>query len=338
MVKVLIDIRMRIHQCTVIILIGFSFILSLNSCSVKGQEILLPGKIAVELGVGLPNDTCIIYDGDKKHKFTLEKSGSRTFSGITWLNLVDAFLCMELIGNEEGTKFLHSNIVKVDINGNILDTIFQVHYPKSAGLLFMSGKDNKLLFLSSVTNENASVTEKFFNTPESMVIMDYNSRQILKTIDPIGALNLQLEESPWLPDENRFVYSITNARQVEIEGERPMEMADKPGVYLYDIDKGGSTLLVPDATYAICSPLSDEIAFMKDQKVGIYKLQDKSIRWLYDFTKSSVMHWTPDGNYIYIKEAKLLGHGSVEKLIRVSDGEEVPFKTVKHGYYAFTWK
>jgi hypothetical protein len=311
--------------------------LGINSCSLNGQEIVLPGKIAVELGVGTPNDTCIIYEGDKKYKFTLKKNGLRTFSGIAWLNKEDAFLCMELIENDERTKFLQSNIIKIDTKGNILDTIFQIQYPKSAGLLFVSGKDNRLLFRSSVTSENASVIE-IFNPQESIVIMDFKTRQILRTIDPIGALNLQLEESPWLPDENRFVYSITNANQVDVEGESLMREANKPGIYLYDIDKAASTLLLPDATHAICSPLHDAIAFMKDKKVGIFKLEDKSIKWLYNFTKSSVMHWTPDGNYIYILDYPNNGGRAKEKLIRVSDGEEVPFKTVKHGYYSFTWK
>lgn len=303
----------------------------------KGQEILLPGKIAVELGTGVPNDTCVIYDGDKVNKFVLNNTKLNFYKGLTWLNTEDAFLATQTIKNDKRTKNLQSNIVKIDLEGNIIDRIFESEYPQGVGLTHLSPKDSKLLFISSKAVENAGVI-RTWNRPQTMVIMDFKSKQVIKTLDPVGALHLGIDESPWLPDESHFVYSITNAREVEVRGESPMKMEEKPGVYLYDLSKGTNTLIAPDATHAMSSPVRDEIAFMKDGRIGIFKLNDNSIKWLFDFRKSSVMHWSPDGDYIYLLDYNYLGNGSEEKLIRVSDGEEVPFKKVKHGYYSYTWK
>ena len=120
---------------------------------------------------------------------------------------------------------------------------------------------------------------------------------------------------------------------------------ESAGIYVYDLETDEHTLLVPDGRFAIASPNSNKIAFMKEKSIWVLNLDDSTEMMLYQFRpkeKVPNMHWTPDGKYIYVVSFNYYGVSDLftsgEKLIEVSTGREVSFKKISHGFNPYTWK
>jgi len=322
--------------------ISLSILIFIFSCSVSEKEILLTGKIAVSSDRGY-----IIYDSgsEAKRKVYLQENNQFWHSSLLWLNTRDAFVGVEGIKTATGGT-LRSNVVHFDLSGNIVERIYDSKPNEIVGYAYPSWGDKLLLFTSSIRGDVKADPFQGISNNQSLVILDLKSKEVIKRIENIGvSSSLQFEESPWLYDEHRFVYSISGENKIT-NGGRIVNPVGKgsAGVYIYDLKTDQHLLLVPDGRFAIASPNRNQIAFMKEKSVRLLNLDDHSEKTIYDIgpkEKVPDIHWTPDGKYIYLVYFDYyLGDvfTSGEKLIEVSTGNELPFKKIGHGFAPYTWK
>jgi hypothetical protein len=168
---------------------------------------------------------------------------------------------------------------------------------------------------------------------------------LITKIERIGtSLTFELHESPWL-DEDRFVYSLSNEKQI-IVGDTGISslQGDASGIYIYNIITNQKMLLIPEARFAVCSPTDSRIGYIMDQTIWVMSLKDKSTETIFKVglqDRIINIHWTPDGKFMYIAYYKQndVGQGlREEKLIDIKTKNEVLFKKIGHGFRSYTWK
>jgi hypothetical protein len=318
--------------------------LNFNSCVMQETSKALPGKIAFR---NLMGSVCEIYeDSDSvKLKFKVRKDKKAEYDGFIWLNNRDYFLGTEYMPSLVREE-IKGNVAMFDLSGNLIERIYESRNGENVGFTYPSRNDKRLLFtIDTVGDIQANPLEGLMRM-QSIIVMDLQKKKIIKKIPNVGMVsNFDLCESPWLYDENRFVYSITSANKLVISGTtiNPVDEATE-GVYIYDISTDKKELLIPGGRFPIASPTSNQIAFIKERSVIVMNLKDTSSKIVYQMgSKETVknIHWTPDGQYIYLVHFNYYMFNfftSGEKLIEISTGKNAPFKKIGQGFGYYTWK
>jgi len=307
------------------------------------KEIILPGKIAVESS---SDKMYFIYDSSfsSKSKFNVIYDKKIRYSGFSWMNTSNEFIGIESFHTDTSGTY-KGNVVRFDLGGNIVERIYESAENEIAGGTYLSVNDKNLIFMTLKSNKRTENPLEGLTPMLSLVIMDFEKKQVIKKIDSIGrAPNFEMHESPWLFDESRFIYSISGENKIIVEGVNINPVEEQAGIYIYDIVTDQKKLLVPNARFGVCSPVDLRIAYLKDQMIEVLNLKDNSTKMVYKTgskEKISNIHWTPDGKYIYLVYFKNYSSNyfdSGEKLIEVSTGKEIPFKKIGHGFHSYTWK
>lgn len=280
----------------------------------------------------------------KKIKVKYEKEVY--YTGFTWMNLSDNYVGVQYIKNNIG-RIVRGDICLFDSNALVKDTIYKAQENELADGVFPSPKDNKLLFSSRISIYDASDPLGQLNPPVSIVVMDFLKKEVVAKIENIATSNnIDFVESPWFPDEERFIFTISSGRKLTIADdiEKPNTNLP-PGIYLYDLRTDKYSILVSDGIHGMISPKEDKIAYIKDHGIWIHNLIDNKSTLLFTPKKNeqkiTSMHWTPDGQYIYFTYYVDQSFGffdSNEKLIRILDGQSIKFKKLGHGFGAYTWR
>ena len=324
----------------------FTHFLAIISCHMENSGIPLPGKIAVEDNT---NHTCVIYidSSNGKTAFKIRNDQEVRYSGFTWLNKEDNFLGAESMPGLSRSDY-KSNIAKFDLSGRIIERIYEAQNGEIAWLGYPSRNDKYLIFTTHRIVDPNLYPFEGLAPMLSLKIMDINEKKVFKIIDSIGrSPNFKLQESPWLNDGNRFVYSMSAENELMSGGKaiNPLEEV-LTGVYVYDLTTDQKTLLVPGGRLAIASPISNQVAYVKDNSIRVLNLNTKEERTVYQLgSKEKVpnIHWTPDGEFIYLAYFDyFFGLSdfptSGEKLIEVNSGNEIAFKKIGQGLGTYTWK
>lgn len=316
----------------------------LISCTVNQEkEIPLPGKIAVSK----PDGTFVIYDSSGIAQQFQLRDDKISYSGLRWMHSRNSFVGVEYLQTESG-RTNQGNVVRFDTGGKIIERIYESERGELAGDTYLSWDDKKLLVTTEKIGNNKDNPLEGLARKQSVMILDLKQKKIIKEIQNIGSSpNLQIEESPWFPDGNRFVYSLTSGRRIINEGEviNPLDNG-YAGVYVYDLIKDESKLLTAGAHFAVASPINNSIAYIKKNSIAVLDLNSNHEIIIYEFgekDKITNIHWTPDGKYLYLAYFHYnLGLSDLfttgEKLIEVSTGNEVLFNKIGHGFNPYTWK
>ncbi len=317
--------------------------LTVTDNNMNKNEITLPGKFVV---VDIQKDSGIIYDNSNVGKigFKVGRFESTYFSGRRWMNTTDYFVASENI-NSKNRGVIKANLVKLNINNNFIDHIYKANEGELAEDGYLTKDDRLLLF---TITKRGDVEENPFEglmRMNSLFIMDFKSREIIKKIDSVGIYPIfSLEESPWLYDGSGFIYNINYDNGIAGSDEL-IEKRTAAGIYIYNIVEDKRKLLIPEAYFGICSPAELKIAYKKDQSIYCFNLKDNSTKLVYKAGKKERvrnMHWTPDGKYIYLAFFNYhfsdILFDSGEKLIEVETGKEIPFKRINHGFQSYSWK
>lgn len=320
-----------------------SILLFIISCSVDQKEIMLPGKISIESSQGI----CSIYDNSDKVniEFRLEENKQFWHSSLLWLHKEDAFVGIEGLKREPGITY-QSNVVLFDSSGNLVERIYESKEGEIAGYAYPSRNDKKLMFLLESMGDIKLNPLEGLNRQQSLVIMDFEQRKVLKRIENFGSsMSIEINESPWLYDEDRLVYTVSGNRKISNEGTDINSVAEgASGIYVYDLNTNQHKLLVPNGRFGICSPIGLQVGYIKDRSVWVLDLKDNTSKMIYEVEsnqKITNIHWTPDGKYIYLAYftnpgTELFTNG--ERLIEISTSSEIPFKKIRHGFHPYTWK
>ncbi len=321
-------------------------ILIINANYTKSQPMVLPGKIVVRLQSS-KNGLCYFYENSNRMEFSMPCIVGKKYSGLSWLNKTDAFVAVEDIVIQNG-KITHSNFVVLDTTGNIVRRVLDMQEGQYVGLAFSSISDSLLVFVTEKETKELGPLNEFYR-PNTITIINLESGKTVKQMpDFCGNNNFDMCESPWSPDENRLVYSIVSSRNFTLEGEK-LSYGKKPldGVYVYDLRNDTHNRIAPKGHKAVWSPKGEQIAFVADNRIYLHNLVSGKTETLYKpefFEKLQEIHWTPDGNYLFVICPKYYGRHTFapmkydEKLIRISDKKKVAFKKANIGFNSFTWK
>jgi len=316
------------------------------SCNIMDSGKALPGKILVSKS---QEHEYFIYENSdiSKSSFKLRYDKEAKYSGLTWLNMKDAFVGTEGISGLTMMEY-RCNIVEFDLSGKVSERIYEAEKGELAWPWYSSRDDKYLIFTTHREVDPKIYPFEGLTPMLSLVIMNLEQKKVIVKIDSIGRFpNFKIEESPWLHEGYRFIYSIDGGTKLKLQGEEklinPVETPE--GVYTFDVTSGERKLLVPGGRSAIASPISNQIAYEKDNSIKVLDLKTNKEKTLYKYSSKEKLrgkHWTPDGKYIYFAYTYQWGIGDMfntgEKLIEVSTGKEKPFKKIGHGFTSYTWK
>ncbi|CAN5501121.1 hypothetical protein BH10BAC4_BH10BAC4_17170 [soil metagenome] len=334
---------MRKAMLTPLIFLNWLFI---HSCNMINSGDPLPGKIVVSNSQ--KHEYFIYVDSDiPKSSFKLRYDNEVSYSWVEWLNTKDAFVGTEGIPGLTGMEY-RCNIVQFDLSGKITGRIYEAEKGELASPRNSSGDDKYLLFTIEREADPIKYPFEGLAAMVSLAVIDLEKKEVIAKMDSVGRFpNLEIEESPWLHEGYRFVYSIDGGTKLKLEGEEklinPVETTE--GIYIFDVASGERKLLVPGGRSAIASPTNNEIAYEKDNSIRVLDLNTNKEKTIYKHGSKEKLrgkHWTPDGKYIYFAYTYHWGVGDMfntgEKLIEVSTGKEKPFKKIGHGFTSYTWK
>jgi hypothetical protein len=304
----------------------------------------LPGKI---IHSSLTSDEYIMYDNSStpRRLFKKAQDSTVTYSGYTWMNQKDL-----LIGTESITDSIRSeskcNIIKVDLNGRITKKLYEAKKGELVWPLYTSLDDKYLLFTSEYLADPNIYPFEGLSPMVSLVIMDLNNEQIIIKIDSIGRLpNLKVEESPWLHDGYKFVYSLGDHFMLKTNDTLVNQTNEKKGIYLYDVKLETNKLIIPEGQSAIVAPNDNRIAFERDNFISVLNFDTGEEKSIYEYSDNMIIyskHWTPDGKHIFFTYKYKWGfdyfYFEDEKLIDINSGKEVAFKKLGLGYSMYSWK
>lgn len=311
--------------------------------SMNKNEMTLPGKIAV---VNIQADSCTIYDNSNigKIKFKIGRFNDTSLGGYCWMNTSDHFVASEYIRTKNGPTD-KGNLVETDIEGKFIDYIYKVNTGEFADGAYLTKNDSLLLFTINKKGDKKINPFEGLMRMNSIVIMDFKSRKIIKTIDSVGYSPIfSMEESPWFYNGNSFIYSINYQNGIGGADEL-IEKGKVAGVYIYNLAEDKIKLLIPDASFGICSPTDSIIAYKMGQSVYCFNLKNNTSHLIFKANKNQKVqniHWTPDGKYVYLVYFTFylsdIDFDTDEKLIEVATGKEMPFKKIHHGYMSYSWE
>lgn len=263
----------------------------------------------------------------------------------SWLVPGTSFLAREYeMVKDEGTIVGH--LVVLDTSGKIIERIVDNKKGVILDHSFPSKNNNKVLYTYHIDKRKANPSNEelneAFNPSLSLVVLDFKTKKEevhIKFFSKGG--NLELEESPWSPDEKKFVYTIGGSTKLIMEGKsaiNPEEKVNVPGSYIFDIEKGKDIKFIPESYCAVWSPESYAIAYVKKDEVWVYDVEKDSHNLLFKLNSKDEIqdiHYTPKGDHLFVR---LRDKKSTQKLINVVDGKEIPFTYLCVGLDSYTWR
>jgi hypothetical protein len=316
----------------------------IHSCNMINFSAPLPGKIVFARSMG--NEFFIYEDSDtSKSSFKLPIDEKVEYGGVDWFNTRNAFIGTEQIRGVSKMGF-KCNIVEFDPSGRLTNRIYEAEKGELAWPSYSSRDDRYLLFTSHQQADPELYPFEALTPMLSLGIIDLSQKKVITKIDSIGRdPNLKIEESPWLYQGYRIVFSIDGREKLQFKEKTINTGEATEGVYLYDVISGECRLLVEGGVAAIASPTNNKIAYEKDNSIRVLDLNTNEEKTIYRYSSKVQIfrkHWTPDGNDIYFaykyhwRIGDLFNTG--EKLIEIATGKDKSFKKIGHGFQAYTWK
>lgn len=324
-----------------IVLIGL--LISFNICI---GQIDLPGLIAYHED----NDGLYVYKGKRVLKKTMLKVIKNpepdikeiNYSSFIWFNNKCHLLCQESLKSINYKRnSLKSNLVVIDINGNITDTIYASSTYEFAWNPAISPFDSKVVFTSYISNTEYGSDFQ----PVTLHVVDLKTKKSIRKLGNFCSnYNFDLYERAWSLDENRFVYSLTGWRKFNSQ---PVPPLIRPlGIYIYDVAKDEHIKVSDFGENPIWSPKNDTIAYIINwDRILFYYPKSKTDDVYYnaaDNEKITDIHWSPDGEYILIAGYSWKRNPErtkyYERLIRVSSKEIVKHNKIGFANSYFSWR
>jgi len=309
----------------------------------NSQDIKLKGKIATKR---INDDTCIIYSNTDTISFKLPNNKGLEYDIICWLNNKDVFISVENYQSPQKST-TNSNIVLIDTRGRLIERIHESSPGEYVGIAYPSPSDSLLLLTTRYDNKKK--VDNVFYAPISLNIIDFNKKKVIKRIDNLcPRINFEMVESPWSPDEKHFVYSVFDRHKMTMEGENKKIRIKPPpnGIYIYSIEEKEYNRITDRGHYAVWSPKGNYIAYLIEDEIWLYNVNDASNTLLYHperYERIKDIHWTPCGEYLFMTCPKYHLNKDMlfsynEKLISIEERKPVDFKKLDKGLNWYTWK
>lgn len=156
--------------------------------------------------------------------------------------------------------------------------------------------------------------------------------------------DLQLDESPWSADEKKIVYTILKNIQVNLMGTSSVAKNDsiaREGSYIFDIEKSKDIKFLPQSIYAVWHPDSNIIAYVKNKEIWLYNVDKDFSQCLFvskNTTEIMDIHWSPEGDYIFMRYHLNKSRKSKQQLIKINDGTVTSDINLPIFVHNYTWR
>ena len=329
----------------------FILLFLFHLCEAQKALYPLPGKIAVD-----KEFFCEVFERNRRtSKFPIRpkridysgKYDNHLFGGFLWLDSNRLLATESIRVAHQGTVV--SNLVVMNIDGEVIDTI--TDYPKHyyMGSHFPTRSGRKILCTSTYnpppatsSPTHAEVTRRL-NPIRTLFVLSYPEKERLFAAGDFmkekGGM-FRMDECPWSPDEERFVYSIQKEQLMLLHG-KPVAGGDsvKSGSYIFDTKSGKDLVFIQGSYQAVWSPVADTIAYLKSSDLWLYDVAKNKHTLFVASTnelKLEDIHWSPEGTHLYV-QCTLKGKRD-EKLYDVGTKNEVVFKKPHIPSPYYTWK
>jgi hypothetical protein len=291
----------------------------------------LPGKIVYTTP---PNEYFHYAHGILRHDSLREQPGQSPPFDLSWVGQTDTLLGKVYEYDPTAArKIERQKLMLYDSNGRSLNRIlFETGPHESIGSFYASPDGLKL-----IVEVTRGYNSRHWNyTSGALQILDLKNGKPLQSIAFDSTVLMTVDEWPWSPDQTQLVYSARSWRH--------WHDTTHAGVYIYDLATQQQTRIDHKGWWAVWSPNGKYIAYIKHNTVWLYDVATRSSRTFYSsrsFEDLSVIHWSPNGEYLRIHGWKYVTFGSwfekpFERMIRTSDGQEDNFKMI--GGALYSWK
>jgi len=246
---------------------------------------------------------------------------NKSYGEFILANNADNFLVVEYSQNQNG-RTVEGDIVRFDLNGILVDTIFDAKTGELTGDLCLTRNDSMLLFTLQFDKFDPSDPLSQLNRPISILVMSFRERKITKKLDSFGmSLNVWINKSPWLKNDSCFIYDFRTDREIQMANQPIMGRSNVgQGIHLYNLSSDKDTLLIPGGFSGVVSPIEDKVAYLKDEKIFLHDMNGRSDELLYTLDRNekvASIDWAGNGQFIRFKSYK--ASWANEILIRISD-------------------
>src|SRR6266850_2178623 len=168
-------------------------------------------------------------------KVELKGDSTKEYSGLILANTSDEFIVVEYSKSKvyPTGRTVEGDIVKMNINGEVIEKIFDCEQGQLTGNLALSKNDKRLLFTLDHDYFNPNDPIGQLNPPVNIYVMDYRTRNIIRKLDTVGfSLNVWINNEPWLSDETTFIYDFRTDRRINMVDDTTNAVAGRqPGIY-----------------------------------------------------------------------------------------------------------
>lgn len=311
-------------------------------------QIDLPGLRASKENLSMLN----VYKGSNVIKSIeinpnyVEGKSTIRYTGYRWLHKQDGFVCQKFVYNpKKFMAYTKIHFVIVDINGEFKETLYEASEDEYITNYGVSPSDSKMVFSLCIRDTSIVSIDQW---PVSIHIIDRQTKSTIRILNNFcPSDNFDLTEGCWSPDENKFIYTITERKTFKVNGEKVSKLKRPKGIYVYDITKNEHTKISDFGQDPVWSPKDNNtIAYVTDRDRIIFHdaitNQDSLYYQAKECEKITSMKWSPDGEYILIfgyswkknpKKTK-----NYEYLIRVSTKEIVKHNKIGFANSYFSWR
>ncbi len=280
-------------KITHIVLLLIPLLLSCN----KSYENIVKGKILYNNyiteektdGTFLNYTKYFIYKNGKIWETNISSERDTNMYNLKWFNTNDNMLAQ--IGNDI--------IVETNSSGKEINQIIKLN--NSTIHEFYPDKNDKQILISY--QQKTTGSKSFFgetSDPYTIAILDLEKDSLIELIKLKSGEIASINESPWAPDKNKFVFTYRTSKNFKCEGKKTF---NKEGVYIYNI-QNKDFKYIDFGSNCIWSDEGSYIAYMSENQIRTYDFALNKKSTIYKSSnKESIrqMHWVPKENTLYFK-------------------------------------
>ncbi|HQV75492.1 MAG TPA: hypothetical protein PLE78_08370 [Flavobacteriales bacterium] len=287
-------------------------------------------------------EICIYQDSIHPYACFSEKGNDNLhYGGFTWLYTSKTLMGQALYNSGGHYSDVRCDLMEFDSLGEPKRVLYKAIGGELAWTEFSSWDDKFVLFTTHHLPDPSVQPFEGLMPMLALKVLDMTSGAVVHIIDSIGRPpSYQMNESPWLHDGHRFVWSIRHTtRLIDDDGDLFQHGSGRNGIHMFDMRAGTVTLLVEGAKMAVVSPIKDILAYIKENKLCVFDMESSTETILFTFGESEqirTVHWSPDGSAIFVGSAK--SHSIKERLIDVQTGKELPFTSIGMTNGTYSWK
>lgn len=251
-----------------------------------------------------------LKDGINNTIYDKEYGDTVYYHIISFYHNTNNLIALKTIHTKDNSRdkkqFQYCQILKIDTNQNILDTIYQGNDDEHIFNVRLSQNDSLIFFTTvKASKMNISLSSESYK----FCILNINNDTITlrKKVPFNDAVYVEFSNNPWSYNNKYLTFHLGGENFITyeefVEKQNSKEKSNIAGVYIYDI-KNDKFKFIAQGGAPSFSPTKNIIAYNYDEKTNLFDLNNGNQTTIYktkiyEFLGS--LEWSPDGNYVLIR-------------------------------------